>query len=68
MKFMIAGTGVKNEGETFQRDLQLSDGKIPGAVDQNGSIIPVTVELKTFSLLSLGDSLYFITHLLSWNR
>jgi len=68
MKFVIAGIIIKNEGETFQRDLQLSDGKIPGAVDQNGSIIPVTVEFKTFSLLSLGDSLYFITHLLSWNR
>lgn len=68
MKFVITGIIIKNEGETFQRDLQLSDGEIPGAVDQDRSMIPVTIEFKTFSLLSLGDSLYFIARLLSWSR
>lgn len=34
MKFMFADIIIKNEGETFQRDLHLSDGKIPGALDQ----------------------------------
>lgn len=28
MKLVIPGTKEKNEGETFKRDLQLSDGKI----------------------------------------
>ena len=68
MKFVISGINVKNEGETFKRDLQLSNGKIPGTGDQDRIIIPVIIESKSFSVLSLGGSLYFITQLFSWNR
>ena len=62
MKFMFAGIIIRNEGEIFQRDLQLSDGKISGTVDQDRSMIPITIEFKTFSLLSLVGGLSVLYH------